>query len=206
MSTFWRNLFSKKNPDHPAIIVVSGLPRSGTSLMQAMLKAGGIEPMTDHIRAADENNPKGYFEFERVKALKDGDTAWLAEAPGKSVKIISALLQHLPSSYTYRILFMQRNMAEVLASQKKMLVDRGEAADKVSDEQMANIFQGHLQKVQEWLTTQPNMQVLYISYNQLLKDPQTELERINQFLGGRLDLAAMSQVIDQNLYRQRTTS
>lgn len=206
MSTFWRNLFSKKQPDRPTIVVVSGLPRSGTSLMQAMLQAGGIEPITDNLRVADDNNPKGYYEFERVKALKDGDNAWLAEAPGKSVKVISALLQNLPDSYTYRILFMQREMGEVLASQKKMLIDRGEVADKVNDEQMASLFQSHLLKVQEWLKTKPNMQVLYISYNQLLKDPQPDLVRINQFLGGNLNVAAMATVIDKSLYRQRKST
>ena len=203
MPSFLQNLIAKKQPSRRSIVVVSGLPRSGTSLMQAMLKAGGIEPMTDNLRLADENNPRGYYEFERVKALKDGDIAWLAGAPGKSVKVISALLQYLPKNFEYRIIFMQRNIGEVLASQKKMLADRGEPTDKVSDEQMADLFQGHLHKVQEWLKGQPNMRVLYISYNQLLADPQPELARLNQFLDNKLAVPDMVKTIDPDLYRQR---
>jgi len=115
------------------IIIVSGLPRSGTSLMMKMLEAGGLSPFTDNIRKADEDNPKGYYEFERVKQLTKADSAWLADAQGKVIKIISAFLQHLPSIYVYRILFMQRAMPEILASQKKMLINRREDTDTASD-------------------------------------------------------------------------
>jgi hypothetical protein len=198
------SLFSKKPTKPPQYItVVSGLPRSGTSMMIQMLKVGGIEPVTDNLRLADESNPKGYYEFERVKKLKDGDTQWVKSATGKSVKVISALLDGLPPGYQYRIVFMQRNMDEILASQKQMLISRGEPADRVSDEQLAEIFQKHLQKTTAWLAGQPNMQVLYINYNDMLKDPSPSLKQVNQFLDGKLNVEEMAGVIDENLYRQR---
>jgi hypothetical protein len=198
------SLFSKKPTKPPQYItVVSGLPRSGTSMMIQMLKVGGIEPVTDNLRLADESNPKGYYEFERVKKLKDGDTEWVKSATGKSVKVISALLDGLPPGYQYRIVFMQRNMDEILASQKQMLINRGEPADRVSDAQLAEIFQKHLQKTTAWLAGQPNMQVLYINYNDMLKDPSPSLKQVNQFLDGKLNVEEMAGVIDKNLYRQR---
>ena len=198
------SLFSKKPVKPPQYItIVSGLPRSGTSMMIQMLKVGGIEPVTDNLRLADESNPKGYYEFERVKKLKDGDTQWVKSATGKSVKVISALLDGLPPGYQYRIVFMQRDMDEILASQKQMLISRGEPADRVSDEQLAEIFQKHLQKTAAWLAGQPNMQVLYINYNDMLKDPPPSLKRVNQFLDGKLNVEEMATVIDKNLYRQR---
>ncbi|HZD55295.1 MAG TPA: hypothetical protein VE136_01120, partial [Anaerolineales bacterium] len=97
--------------------IVSGLPRSGTSMMMKMLEAGGVPPLTDEIRTADRDNPKGYYEFERVKKMPDGDKAWMVEARGKSVKVISALLEHLPPQYDYKVIFMRRDMNEILASQ-----------------------------------------------------------------------------------------
>jgi hypothetical protein len=198
------SLFSKKPPKPPQYItIVSGLPRSGTSMMIQMLKVGGIEPVTDNQRLADESNPKGYYEFERVKKLKEGDIEWIKSAAGKSVKVISALLDGLPPGYQYRVVFMQRDMDEILASQKQMLINRGEPADKVSDEQLAEIFQKHLQKTAAWLAVQPNMQAIYINYNDMLKDPSPSLKRVNQFLDGKLNLKEMAGVIDKNLYRQR---
>jgi hypothetical protein len=197
-------LFSKKPAKSaPYIIVVSGLPRSGTSMMVQMLKAGGIEPLTDELRAADESNPKGYYELERVKKLKEGDTEWVGSAVGKSVKVISALLDGLPPAYQYRIIFMQRNVDEILASQKQMLIKRGEPTDKVTDAQLADIFQKHLKKTADWLAIQPNMKVVYVNYNEMLKDPLPSLKRVNQFLDSKLNLDEMAAVVDKNLYRQR---
>jgi len=112
MAGFFKRLKKTKQP----IIVVSGLPRSGTSMMMRMLEAAGIQPLTDHIRTADSDNLKGYYEFERVKKLKEGDVAWLSDAQGKAVKIIAALLIELPSNYEYHVLFMRRKMEEILAS------------------------------------------------------------------------------------------
>jgi hypothetical protein len=184
------------------IIIVSGLPRSGTSMMMSMLVAGGRAVMTDAIRTADEDNPKGYFELEKVKELAK-ENRWLNDARGRAVKIISALLKHLPSDYRYKIIFMRRNMLEILASQRQMLVRRGEATDTVSDERMAEMFRKHLVEVEGWLARQPNVEVIYVDYNQMLDTPAQAIEAINNFLGGRLDTAAMTAVVDKTLHRQR---
>jgi len=192
-----------KTKSQEAVIIVSGLPRSGTSMMMKMLDAGGIPPFTDNLRSPDEDNPKGYYEYERVKKLPEGDTEWLKEAKGKAVKVISALLEHLPDDYQYKILFMRRNMDEILASQRQMLIRSGKPTDKVSDEQMAALYRKHLAKVEAWLQEKPNMSVLYVDYNAMLKDARPHLEQINRFLDNCLDIEKMAQVIDPNLYRQR---
>ncbi len=171
--------------------------------MMMMMESGGIPPLTDRIRAADEDNPLGYYEFERVKNLPDGDTAWLAEAQGKAVKVIAALLPFLPDGYEYRILFMRRRMTEILASQRKMLLRRGENPDERDDEEIARLFVRYLQGVEDWLAAHPNARRLDISYNALLRQPQAQLERIQRFLGVRLDLDAMVARIDTSLYRNR---
>jgi hypothetical protein len=160
--------------------------------------------MTDSIRTADEDNPKGYFELEKVKELAK-DKAWLADAGGRAVKIISALLKHLPADYRYRVIFMRREMSEILASQRQMLVRRGEPTDAVSDERMAEMFRKHLGEVESWLAKQPNIEVIYTNYNQMLDAPAAHIETINRFLGGQLDTAAMSAVVDKTLHRQRAS-
>jgi len=172
-------------------------------MMMKILESAGLEILTDNLRTADENNPKGYYEFERVKKLKAGDFDWLSLARGKVVKIISALLEYLPNQYQYKIIFMRRNMDEVLSSQRQMLVRDGIQDDKVPDGKLAELYENHLKKIETWLEQQPNMRTLYISYNQVLLDPGPILYRINQFLGGNLDMKPMLQVVDQNLYRER---
>jgi argonaute-like protein implicated in RNA metabolism and viral defense len=172
-------------------------------MMMKALEAGGLPVITDAQRVADEDNPKGYFEMERVKQLDKGDTTWVADAQGKVVKVISALLEHLPSGYHYRVVFMQRAMPEVLASQKKMLERRGEPSDRVSDEELARLFTKHLQKVETWLRSQPTFQVLYVDYNRMLVDPLPYVRQINQFLDGTLDEQRMAEVVDPALYRNR---
>ena len=112
-------------------------------MMMKVLEAGGMQVFTDNLRIADEDNPKGYFELEQVKALKDGDDSWVRDAPGKVVKVISSLLEYLPSTYKYKIVFMRREIAEILASQKQMLIRRGEPSES-DDQKMAEIFQEHL--------------------------------------------------------------
>ncbi len=196
-------LLSKLRKTPEPIVVVSGLPRSGTSMMMKMLEAGGLPILTDQIRTADVDNPKGYYEFERVKQLDKGDHAWLPEAQGKAVKVISALLEHLPPDYTYRVIFVERRIEEVLASQKKMLMRRGEPTDRVSDEEMARLFAKHVQKVKVWLSAQPNFAVLYVDYNRMLADPWPYVRQVNQFLGNKLDEGAMAAVVDPELYRNR---
>jgi len=184
-----------------AITVVSGLPRSGTSMMMRMLEAGGLAVLTDNIRGADEDNPKGYYEFEKVKAIQH-DTSWLPDASGRVVKMISALVRHLPPEYEYRIVFMRRDMHEILASQRQMLVRRGEQAQD-DDGRMAALFEKHLREIEEWIGRQRNMQVLYVSYNDILSSPAAESASLNQFLGGGLDEPSMVEVVDRALHRQR---
>lgn len=203
MGLLGRLLAAKKGLPANTIVIVSGLPRSGTSMMMKMLEAGGLSLLTDHLRTPDEDNPKGYYEFERVKQLPKGDTAWLSEAEGKAVKVISALLEHLPATYHYKVIFMNRNMKEVLASQRKMLIRRGEDPNKVSEEELARLFQKHLRKVKAWLRAQPHIEVLEIDYNAMVRDPIPYVRQINTFLGGWLDEEAMAQVVDPSLYRNR---
>ncbi len=189
-------------PPQP-IVIVSGLPRSGTSMMMKMLAAGGIPPLTDELRAADKDNPKGYYEFERVKQLDKGDVAWLPMAQGKVVKVISLLLHHLPRDHAYQIVFLRRNIDEILASQRKMLVHRGEDPDAVDDAQMTALLQKHVQQVEQWLARQPNVEVLYIHYTDMVTDPLSQIARVSRFLGRDLDLESMAQVVDPDLYRNR---
>jgi hypothetical protein len=188
--------------DNKTIIIVSGLPRSGTSMLMSMLEKGGIEVLTDRERKADEDNPRGYFEFERVKQIEE-DNEWLKDACGKVVKMISALLSHLPDNYNYKVIFMERKMEEILASQRQMLIRRGEPTDKISDDEMAKLFKKHLEQVKAWLAQKANFDVLYVSYNDILENPQENAEKINRFLGGNLRIDNMVDVIDKSLYRQR---
>lgn len=184
------------------VVIVSGLPRSGTSMMMKMLEAGGLSVLSDGLRTADTDNPEGYYEFERVKQLDKGDVAWLAEAEGKVVKVISALLEHLPPGYQYRVIFMNRRMEEVLASQRKMLAHRGEASD-IGDEKLAELLGKHLRKVKSWLAAQPNFHLLEVDYNNMLGDPRPYGQQINRFLAGILNEEAMAAVVNPTLYRNR---
>lgn len=194
-------IFKKNKNDE--IVVVSGLPRSGTSMLMKMLDAGGIPPLTDQEREADEDNPKGYYEFERVKQLKEGDTDWLPQAKGKTVKVIAALLTKLPPNFRYSVLFMRRAMPEILASQQKMLVRRGEDPTKVNDDEMTKLFEAHLVMVLDWASKQKNIRLMEVDYNQMLQEPEPLVKEVNQFLGGEMDIEKMATVVDPNLYRQR---
>jgi hypothetical protein len=184
------------------IIIVSGLPRSGTSMMMRMLAQGGIPVLTDQFRRADDDNPKGYFELEVVRQLKEGNTQWLNEANGKVVKVISALLEYLPETYQYKIIFMERDPRETLASQKKMLDHRGQTP-LLTDEQMEQQFHAHLTAMKPWLVRQPNMDVLYVNYNALMAEPEPFFDRISEFLDLPLNQAHMLAVPDKGLYRNR---
>jgi len=165
-----------------------------------MLDAGGIPPVQDGIRSADEDNPKGYYEFERVKKLKE-DSSWVPEARGKAVKLVSQLLFDLPSDQKYRIIFMQRDLDEMILSQEKMLHRLGrEAAPR---EEIKRAFTKHLERLHAWLDQQPNMTVLRIPYTEVLADPEAASKRISEFLGGKPDTAAMMRAIDPSLYRNR---
>ena len=172
-------------------------------MMMRMLAEGGLPVLTDELRRADGDNPNGYFELEVVRQLKQGNAAWLEEANGKVVKVISALLEYLPSAHQYKIIFMERDPRETLASQKKMLDHRGQRS-RLSDDEMAQQFQTHLEAMRPWLVRQPNMDVLYVNYNALMSEPEPLCERISEFLGLPLDQAHMLTVPDRQLYRNRT--
>ena len=170
-----------------------------------MLQAGGLEVVTDGLRQADESNPKGYFELETVKQLdKNGDTAWLKDARGKAVKIISFLLTFLPEEHDYRVVFMQRDLQEVLASQNKMLVQRAETpGTPEEDERMRQQYEKHLTKVHRFLASRGCFSVLRVDYRSALDRPREEAERINEFVGGGLNVDRMVEVGDPALYRNR---
>jgi hypothetical protein len=184
----------------PEIIVVSGLPRSGTSLMMQMLDRGGVPVVTDNIRTPDTDNPKGYYEFEQVKKIKE-DSSWLPAARGKAVKLVSQLLFDLPASERYRIVFMERDLDEILVSQDKML----ERLNKSSAprDSIKRAFIGHLERLRYWLARQPNMQVLYVNFNALIDRPDFHAERVSQFLAGIASAEAMALTVDPSLYRNR---
>jgi hypothetical protein len=196
------SLKNKPASNEPAIILVSGLPRSGTSMMMQMLEAGGIELVVDYIRKADQDNPKGYYEFEKTKQL-DKDSSWMKNAYGKAVKIISMLLYQLPMDKKYKIIFMTRKMDEVLTSQKKMLKRREQPTDLVDDQVMAEKFNQHLRKIFKWLNKQKAMEIIFISYNDVISSPMEQSKKINRFLGNMLKIDKMVNVVDNSLYRQR---
>jgi len=196
------NLNTKDKINNRYITVVSGLPRSGTSMMSMMLEAGGMTVLTDHIRTADNDNPKGYYEFERVKKLPKGDTEWMEEARGKAVKIISALLEHLPDKYEYKIVFMHRKIEEIVKSQNTMLKNSAKPAN-TDDTIIAELLMKHLKSVRDWLDKQNNITVLDVDYNQLIVNPNPFLSEINEFLDFTLPIEKMKQAIDLKLYRNR---
>jgi hypothetical protein len=198
----WQRLFGARKP--PPVVVVSGLPRSGTSMMMQMLAAGGIEVITDHLRQADTDNPRGYFEFEPVKTLAETDDApWLHAAHGKAIKMISSFLQHLPAENSYKIIFMERNLQEVLVSQKRMLEHLDKPVDAADDAAMSAQFTRHLGQVKAWLREQSHMDVLCIRHADALTDPRAVAERIQRFLGRPLQVEAMVAAVQPQLYRNR---
>ena len=184
------------------ITIVSGLPRSGTSVMMQMLHAGGVPAVTDQIRTPDDDNPRGYFEFERVKQIRT-DKSWLPDARGKVVKMVHMLLLDLPPEYTYRVVFMRRDLEEVLASQKTMLKRQGKTGAALADAQLMKIFNDQVEKVLKWTAERPNFRVLQVNYRDLISDPTSQASQINEFLGGTLDEPAMAAAVDPKLYRNR---
>jgi hypothetical protein len=183
------------------VTVVSGMPRSGTSLMMRMLDAGGIPALTDGRRAADRHNPLGYFEDDRVRRLAS-DNSWLGEAGGKAVKIIYRLLPHLPPHLEYRVLLMERDLQEVYESQQDMLQAANHPA-AAQDDRIIEVLARELEKARQWLAAQPNIRCLAVSYGELVGAPQRPISAIARFLERTLDEAAMAAVVDPALYRHR---
>jgi hypothetical protein len=185
------------------IIIVSGLPRSGTSLMMQMLDQGGLPVVTDNIRTADTDNPRGYYEYEQVKKIKE-DIGWLPATRGKVFKMISQLLYNLPATERYRVIFMERNMDEMLCSQDKMLERLGRKG--APHDQIKQSYGMHVEKLRDWLARQKNIRVLYVRYNELVEQPTEQAERVSQFLDGKPSVAGMVQAVDPSLYRNRKTA
>lgn len=187
-----------------SINIVSGLPRSGTSMMMSALQAAGMPLLVDHVRKADQNNPRGYYEFELAKKLPQGESRWLKQARGRTVKIISYLLTYLPQSYDYRILFMERNLSEILASQARMLQRDGKQSESSgSDADLITSYAAHLEEIKFFMHKKPWIQVLFVSYNDILRQPEKAFQPVVNFLERELDPAVMAAVVDPSLYREK---
>jgi hypothetical protein len=182
--------------------IVSGLPRSGTSMAMQMIVAGGIQPMTDGLRAADADNPRGYFEFERVKQLKT-DKAWLDDARSKVVKVIHMLVTELPDDRPYRVVFLDRDLREVVKSQSTMLARNAKTGGALAPERLMAVYETQLKQVHAWLAARPNFSVLAVKHADLIRDAASQAHAMNAFLGGGLDEAAMTAAVDPSLHRNR---
>ncbi len=188
--------------DANAIVIVSGLPRSGTSMVMRMLDRGGMAVLTDQMRAADEDNPRGYYEFEPVKRTKD-DASWLDQAGGHVVKMVYRLLHDLPTDRAYRVIMMRRRMQEVIASQTAMLERTGQPGAALPAEKLGRIFEQQMVATMKYLAAHDCFQVIEVNYNDVMEDAAGQAAKLNHFLGGGLDEQAMASVVEPGLYRQR---
>lgn len=190
--------------DHNQIItVVSGLPRSGTSLMMQLLVAAGREALTDGKRGADADNPLGYYEYEQVLDLAK-DTAWIPQARGKVVKIVAQLLPYLPRTEHYHVIFMERNLGEVIASQRAMLERQGRRGAELDAQKLAETYITQLTRLQKQLAARPELRVLPVNYNQLLAEPVSVLPQLAEFLGAPFDAVRAAAAIRPDLRRQKS--
>jgi len=180
------------------IIVVSGLPRSGTSLMMQMLHSGGVDILTDQKRKADVSNPKGYFEYEPVMSLHK-DKSWMHKAQNKAVKIVAPLLKHISPEFRYKIIFMKRDLDEVVKSQQRMI---GKDPDTIPVS-LYNSYYGQLQQIGVWKDKEPGVELIYVDYADVLSDPDETLRKVIDFTGVQLDFEKMKACIDPTLYRNR---
>jgi hypothetical protein len=192
----------------PPILIVSGLPRSGTSLVMQMLQAGGAPLLADDRRPADAENPRGYFEYEPVKRLQTNHD-WLPQAAGKAIKIVSPLLEYLPSGFDYRIAIVQRELSEVIASQRAMLVRNGKPGSALSEAELAAAYERQLAGIDRVLAARRDFTVLRVEHHNLLENPAAEVRRLARFTSPiwpniQLDEAAMAAIVEPSLYRQRS--
>jgi len=201
---FHEAVYATKNIElKDPIIVVSGLPRSGTSVMMQMLEKGGMEIFTDNKRTSDENNPKGYYEHEAVKNLARNNR-WLTQVSGKAVKIIAQLLHFLPPRFNYKIIFMERDLIEIVSSQQKMLVRNKKIRADSYPGGLEIIYKKQLEKSKKIVDKSHNMDVLYVKYNDVVENPVVVAKNINTFLNTSMNVDAMANVIDKTLYREKT--
>ena len=189
-------------PDNNFITIVSGLPRSGTSMMMRMLAAGGMPVLSDGIRQPDQDNPYGYFEYEPVKKVHE-DASWIAGASGKAVKMVYALLYSLPAAHTYKVILMNRNLDEVIASQDAMLHGQGKNAEGLSPAETAAVFRVHIERLRSWLRGKANFAVVDVNYKDVVTAPAKAALDVSRFLDSGLNVDAMIGAVDTSLYRQR---
>lgn len=192
------DLSSSKN----CLTIVTGLPRSGTSMMMQMLQRGGLDILSDEKRKADENNPKGYHEYAEVMRLHITND-WVLDCTGKCVKVIAQLIQHLPDGLDYRIIFMQRDMEEVLSSQNRML-DRLNSSQNAEDDKIRKAYNVQLNQLDRWLDEKDNIEVIYFDYEKVIDDPETAAKALAEFNNRELDLRSMCSAVDPSLYRERS--
>lgn len=188
-------------------ILVSGLPRSGTSLMMQMLQAGGVQTVTDGERLADIDNPRGYYEWEAIKQIAKKPELLDEEGlDGRAIKCISMLLRSLPLKHNYNVILMIRPIEEIVASQRKMVERLGTKGAELDDEQLQRGLNTHRNEIRNWLKRAPHMKFIEIDYPQLISDPLPQVSRIVEFLGAdRLpNSAGMAEVIDPALYRKKS--
>ncbi len=205
MLEFLKRVF-RRQPGEP-IVVVSGLPRSGTSMLMKMLESGGLEILTDSERAADIDNPKGYFEYGRIKDLeKETDKSYIREGRGKVLKVISFLIKDLPDDNDYRVIFMRRDLDEVLASQNKMIQRLGTTDATATEDAMKEAYRNDIVRTRLLCKNRPNFELIEIGYKPTIEDPAATARSVNAFVGGHLDEAAMREAVDGSLYRNRGKS
>lgn len=186
---------------HIPTVIVSGLPRSGTSMMMQMLAAGGLPILSDAVRGADEDNPRGYFELEAVKRTRH-DPTWLAGSEGRGVKIIHALLTDLPTDRPYRVILMRRRIESVLKSQTAMLERLGQPGAELEPDELARIYEQQLEQVKDYMDRHACFEFIEVWYGAILQYSQSQIERINRFLSGELNVEAMAAVVDPALRRK----
>ena len=191
-------------PLRESLVVVTGLPRSGTSMLMQMLAAGGVPLLSDAVRKPDEDNPRGYFEYEPVKKLLE-NTDWIEGAKGKAIKIVTPLLSAIPRNIPLRVIAIERNLDEILDSQAKMIERRGGALPDTSErrDRLKAEYRRTLRRVKVWLAGRPHTGVLVVARNSVLTDPAAQAERIREFLDGEADAARMAAAVDPSLHRQR---
>jgi hypothetical protein len=187
------------------ITVVSGVPRSGTSLVMQMLVAGGLPALTDDQRRPDADNPRGYFEFEAIKRLRE-DKSWLAQAEGRAVKVIHLLVPELPDNREYRVVFVRRDLREVVRSQAAMLARAGRVGGALPPERLIAVFEQQIANTLRWLAGQPACKTLEVPHAGLLADSIGWARQLNAFLGGQLQVEAMAGAVEPALYRNRSTA
>lgn len=186
------------------VTIVSGLPRSGTSMMMQAIVAGGVAPFADEKRAADSDNPRGYYEHEKATQLAR-DASWIPEARGKVVKIVAQLLSFLPrgpQTPKYRVVFMDRDLREIVRSQRAMLDRLGKSGGRLEPAKMMTTLDAQVAQIERWMRQRPDVECLFVDYARVLADPAREMARVAEFLGGA-DAAAMAAAIDPSLRRQR---